>query len=252
MRRARPSRVTPALLTSTRIGPCSSSMRVKAASTLAVSRHVAVAAGQPDDVAAVATQALDDRRADAPLAAGDDRAARPQRADMHALLPAHDAGAPDEAGAEGGHQDVRPGPQAAVGLGALERQRDRGGRRVGAALDVEDDAIGRQPELGGGRLDDARVGLVGDEQVDVADLEPGPVERVAGGLDHPRDRMPVDASGPPCAASARCARRRAHRPARGRCRGRSRRRRPRDRRRRRRRRPPRRRRGRRCRGRRRR
>ena len=69
-------------------------------------------------------------------------------------------------------------------------------------------------ELGGGRLDDARVGLVGDEQVDVVDGQAGGVER--------RRRSPRPSArprggrprGPPCAACARRARRRAGRPAR--------------------------------------
>src|SRR4051794_2448094 len=111
MRSARPSRVMPALLTSTRIGPCSSSMRVNAASTLPVSRTSQSLLDRP-----TAFKPSPRRRSTIaapiprlpPVTTAQGRVESELRADMHALLPAHDAGAPDEAGAERDHQDVGP------------------------------------------------------------------------------------------------------------------------------------------------
>ena len=169
-------------------------------------------------------QALGDRGADAARAAGDERAAAPSGADMHALLPAHDARAPHEAGAEGGQarrsRRASGGPsRSACGQG----ERDRGRRRVGHAVDVDDDLLARQAELVGGRLDDARRWPGGRRRgrcrrrsarrARAPRASPRPCARRRGG--RPR--------GPPCAACARRARRRAGRPARRRRRARSRR-----------------------------
>ncbi len=60
---------------------------------------------------------------------------------------------------------------AVVGIGGSvgldEGQRDRGGRRVAVAVDVHDRLVHREPQALVDGLDDADVGLVGDEQVDV-------------------------------------------------------------------------------------
>src|SRR5919199_1603407 len=60
----------------------------------------------------------------------------PSRADMRALLPAHDARAPHEAGAERRQRDDRARLQAALLLGLRERERDRRRRRVRDPVDV--------------------------------------------------------------------------------------------------------------------
>ncbi len=131
-------------------------------------------------------------------------------------------GAPHEAGAQRGQRDGVAGAQAALALGALQRERDRRAAGVGAAVDVEHDLLGGHVQLGGGRLDDARVGLVGDEQVDVVDgharRRPAP-RRSRRPSARRRGGRP---SGPPCADCAIVdlgVQRR--RPSRRRCRGRS-------------------------------
>src|SRR5919107_6069760 len=88
---------------------------------------------------------------------------------MDALLPRQDPGAPHEARAEGGERDGRARLQAALALGLVQRQRDRGARRVGDEVDVDEDLLRRHAEAPRGRLDDPRVGLVGDEEVDLVD-----------------------------------------------------------------------------------
>ena len=87
---------------------------------------------------------------------------------------------------------VCAGLQAALALGLLEGERDRGRRRVGHAVDVDHDLLARNAELGRGRLDDAHVGLVGDEEVDVVDGLAGARERLAGGRGHAPHGVAVD------------------------------------------------------------
>src|SRR6476619_424413 len=184
MRMVRPSWRTPALLTSTRIGPKRSRTSAKAAWTC--SGLLTSACTSPDVRPRRATLQPSVSRRSA-MAAPIPRVppvtsaqpSWPLRADMHALLPAHDARAPHEAGAEGGQGDGVTGLEAALALGLLERERDRGRRRVGHAVDVDDDLLGRNAELGRRGLDDADVGLVGDEEVDVLDGPAGALERLA-------------------------------------------------------------------------
>src|SRR6476619_7408844 len=94
-------------------------------------------------------------------------ATAPSGADIPALLPRDDARAPHEAGAEGGEADGGAGLEQAVALGLGQRERDRRARGVRHAVDVDGELVAREAELAGGRLDDARVGLVGDEEVEV-------------------------------------------------------------------------------------
>src|SRR6476646_1877264 len=160
MRMVRPSWRTPALLTSTRIGPKRSRTASKAAWTCSglltsactspdvrprratfqpsVSRRSAIAAPMPR-VPPVTTA----------------QPSCPLRADMDALLPAHDPGPPHEAGAEGGQGDGVTGLEATLALGLLQGERDRGRRGVGHAVEVDDDLVARDAELGRGRIDDA-------------------------------------------------------------------------------------------------
>src|SRR3954469_2547698 len=159
MRTARPSSRTPALLTSTRIGPCSCSISSKARLTWSGSRTSQVA--RPS--VATVHPSLRRRSATAapmPLVPPVTTAQPPLCADMDALLPAHDARAPHEAGAEGRQRDGGAGVQAALVFGLPERERDRGRARVGDAADVDGDLRGLDLQGRGRRLDDARVGLV--------------------------------------------------------------------------------------------
>src|SRR4051794_11098771 len=197
MRMVRPSWRTPALLTSTRIGPKRSRTSSKAAWTC--SGSVTSACTSPDVRLRRATfqPSLSRRSAMAapmprvpPVTSA--QPSLPLGADMHALLPAHDARAPHEAGAEGGQGDGVTGLQAALALGLLERERDGGRRRVGHAVDVDDDLLARDAELARRSLDDADVGLMGDEEVDVLHGAPGTLERLAAGGGHPPHRVAID------------------------------------------------------------
>src|SRR5919108_437587 len=194
MRMARPSWRTPALLTSTRIGPKRSCSSSKAALTCAASPTSACTS--PDVRPRRATFHPSASRRSA-IAAPMPRvppvtSAQPSWPFLRALsgtglatlLPADDARAPDEPGAEGGQGDGGAGLQAPFLLGSSERERDRRGRRVGGAIDVDRDLLARQAELGRRGLDDPHVGLVGDEEVDVVDGAAGASERLAAGAHH--------------------------------------------------------------------
>src|SRR5712691_5604499 len=84
-----------------------------------------------------------------------------------ASLPPDDAGAPGETAAQCLQQHEMAGPDAAVGNRLVKRQRDRGCRRVGMALDRDDGPVRRQPEPAPDRLDDARVRLMRHQPVDI-------------------------------------------------------------------------------------
>src|SRR4051812_8017401 len=89
------------------------------------------------------------------------------------------------------------GEVAGLGLARLQqrgqRQRDRRGRGVARLHDVAGDhgALG-QAELLGHRLDDAQVGLVRGEDVDVLRPDAGLLHRLDQGLGELRRRPPVD------------------------------------------------------------
>src|SRR5215207_3932776 len=187
IRIARPSWRTPALLTSTRIGPKRSWTSSRAA--LTSSALPTSACTSPDVRPRRATFQPSASRRSA-IAAPMPRVPPVTRAQpswplvfaasgtgLPAFLPAHDARAPHEAGAEGGQRDGGAGLEQPVFLGARQRQRDRGRRRVGGEVDVDGDLLAWHAELGGGGVDDAGVGLVGDEEVDVVHRPPGALER---------------------------------------------------------------------------
>src|SRR5260221_1971782 len=75
--------------------------------------------------------------------------------------PSHpdERGTPGEAAAHGLQQDQLAGADPAVADPLGERQRDRGGRRVGVAVDRQDHAVGRHVELLGGGVGDPAGGL---------------------------------------------------------------------------------------------
>src|SRR3954468_2906399 len=197
MRIARPSSRTPALLTSTRTGPkrwrtCSnaattcSESATSACTSEPVPLRESVATFQPSSRSLPAIAAPMPR--EPPVTS----AQPPSGADMRALLPAHDARAPHEAGTERRQRDDRAGLQPAGALGLGQRERDRGRRRVRDAVDVDHELLGRQPELVGRGGEDPDVRLVGDEEVDVVDGQPGVGDRLARRLDHAADRVAVD------------------------------------------------------------
>src|SRR5436190_14160604 len=195
MRMARPSRWWPALLTSTCTGPKRSRAATKARSTASGSEtsawmspplRLAVATFIPRSRSASVTAAP------MPRVPPVTTAHPPSGTDMHALLPGHDTRTPDEPRAEGGQADAVAGAQRAVALGLPQGQGDRGRGRVRDVIEVERDALARHPELVGRRLDDSRVGLMGDEQVEVGRVQAAPVQRGLRRLHHAADGMAVD------------------------------------------------------------
>src|SRR4051794_39432676 len=163
MRIARPSWRSPALLTSTTTGPKRSRTSAKAASTDFASPTSACTS--PLVRPSVATVKPSSRRRSAialpmprepPVTSATGRSGR----GMDALLVADDAGAPDEARAEGGERDGVAGPQATLALGLVQRERDRRAGGVGDRVHVDEDLLLGDAEAAGGGLDDARVGLM--------------------------------------------------------------------------------------------
>ena len=77
------------------------------------------------------------------------------------------ARAPGEPGAEAHDQQAVALLQAALRHGVVQAQRDGGARGVAEAVHVPEDLLVGEAELRGHLLDDAQVGLVGHEQVDV-------------------------------------------------------------------------------------
>src|SRR5262249_31825586 len=124
----------PALLTSTRIGPCScaTEANVSVTATGSVTSHVA----SPPVRLTVTTLKPSSRRrwaiaAPMPRLPPVTTAQPSSRGDTSLLLPRDDPGAPREPGAECGEGDRVAGLEAAFGLGLGKRERDRRRRRVG-------------------------------------------------------------------------------------------------------------------------
>src|SRR3954469_23342063 len=197
MRIARPSSRTPALLTSTSTGPKRSRISSNALPTCSASATSALTSELlplRDSVATLkpSSRSLPAIAAPMPREPPVTSAQPPSGADMRTLLPAHDARAPDEAGAERRQRDDRARLQAPVALRVGQGERDRGRRRIRDAVDVDHDLLRRKAELAAGGREDADVRLVGDEEVDVVDRQAGAADRLACGLDHALDRVAVD------------------------------------------------------------
>src|SRR5947209_19008822 len=103
----------------------------------------------------------------------------------------HD-GAPDEASAEGAHENTAAGAKTAIADCEVKPQRERRGRRVPEQLDAVDHALPGQPEPLAERAGYAGIGLVVDEQVDVIEGDVRLLDRLEAGFGHPRHRVPVD------------------------------------------------------------
>src|SRR5690606_35128568 len=80
-------------------------------------------------------------------------------------------GAPGKAAADPFHEHMLPRTDATVAHRDVERQRHRGGGRVGVAVDRDDHPLDRQAQLAGGRLQYAHVRLVGNQPVDRLEIE---------------------------------------------------------------------------------
>src|SRR6185295_9491377 len=107
-------------------------------------------------------------------------------------LPANGGGGPGEAGAERGEDD-QPAPRdVPLGDALRQGQRDAGGGGVAVALDVVEHLVVAQLQALLHRLGDAEVGLVRDEQADVARGEVVPGQRLAHHLRHLHRRVLED------------------------------------------------------------
>src|SRR5436190_22148900 len=180
---ASPSARIPALLTSKRIGPRETRTRAKAA--LTASRSATSASARPRRATSQPSAASRSAIAAPMPRVPPVTTAQPSGRDIRTLLPRHDAGAPDEPRPEGGEPDRRARRKQPVELGLLQRERDRRRRRVRDAIDVQRDALARDAELGRRGLDDPRVGLVGDEEVEVVGRQARALQRGAHRLHHP-------------------------------------------------------------------
>src|SRR5450830_2129599 len=109
---------------------------------------------------------------------GRDAAAAPSQ------LPLGEARAPREPGAEPGHQQRIALLQAAVLAGLVQADRDGGARGVAVAVQVGEHLRLGESQTPRRGLDDADVGLVRHEQVDVCHGQPGVAEHLLARDDH--------------------------------------------------------------------
>src|ERR1043165_7809811 len=96
------------------------------------------------------------------------------------------SGSPMQSGAEGGEADEHPGLDAARGELFVEENRQRAGGGVAVPLDVVRHFLRGQSELFRHGLDDAQVGLMTEQQVDVRRLHAGRVTHRPHRLRHLR------------------------------------------------------------------
>src|SRR3954452_15525039 len=101
-------------------------------------------------------------------------------------------GAGGEAGAERGQQQAAAVGHAALAAGLVQRERDRCGAGVADLADRVDDAGRVEAEALGERERDARVGLVGDHEVDVGDVDARCAQHVQAAALHRGDRALED------------------------------------------------------------
>src|SRR5947208_5157959 len=97
-------------------------------------------------------------------------------------LPAHQRGAPREATAEGRDQDQVALLDAPARQRLLHRDVHGGGARVAVAVHVDEDALHRQADALGRRLDDPEIRLVRDEERHVVGREAVAGENALGAL----------------------------------------------------------------------
>src|SRR5208282_3786825 len=83
------------------------------------------------------------------------------------LSDSHHGVGPGETAAEGDEDDGVAGGQQSGSVGFVQGDGDRGGGSVSVAVDIHERLIGRQAELFHGRVDDALVHLVRDDQLDL-------------------------------------------------------------------------------------
>src|SRR5262249_53224936 len=98
----------------------------------------------------------------------------------------HHRAAPGHAPAKGKEQDGIAGMNAVGADRFVEREGHGGGGSVAAAIDVDHDLFAPEAEVGEGGVDDALVGLMGDDESHVGRGKAAAVESVA---DHLADAL---------------------------------------------------------------
>ena len=96
----------------------------------------------------------------------------------------HDSRRPGHPGAKGDKEQLVGGDNTPAGQVLRQRQRDRGGRGVGKAVDVDDELVHGQLHIPGCRLDNAHVRLVRNDVGDFVHAQPGVAERLAARWTH--------------------------------------------------------------------
>ena len=107
-------------------------------------------------------------------------------------LHAGERGTPCEAAAHRLEHDQIAFLDPAVAAGDVEGERHRGGRGVGVLVDRDNDLFGRQVELARGRIEDACIGLVRHDPVDIGSLRPCIHQNFAQHVGKVHDRMAED------------------------------------------------------------
>src|SRR5262249_26377886 len=101
--------------------------------------------------------------------------------------PPNQCGAPNETRAKSGHEYEIPGVDAVGGDELIEGNGDRGGGGVAVTVHVLVHALGRELQARSDGVDDALVGLVRDEDLDVVVAEPLLLEQVRRDVRHRLD-----------------------------------------------------------------
>src|SRR5690625_2976849 len=104
------------------------------------------------------------------------------------VLPSIYRGCPGEPSAEGDHQDQRALLDPSLLEGLVEGDRDRRRTHIPVPLDIDIYLIHRDTRVTCGRLDDTDIGLMWDDQVDLAGGDSSALERLIGCLCHRPDR----------------------------------------------------------------
>ncbi len=79
---------------------------------------------------------------------------------------------------------LSPSLKVTGGLGFAEGDRDGGGGGVAVAVEIDPDLVTGEIEAAGGGVDDAEIGLVRDEHVDVGEAQTGLLDGLGGGVAH--------------------------------------------------------------------
>src|SRR5690606_34809426 len=86
-------------------------------------------------------------------------------------LPLHEHGSPGQTGAEAAEKDRIAALDPAFPVRLVQSQRDTGRRGVAIAIQIVEDLVRIDAEVLDRRVDDPKIGLVEDDQIDVRQTE---------------------------------------------------------------------------------